>query len=157
MLDTSSEVRRRSFVEAVAAFVALPGIVAYAVPLWALPHGPLVNRLGAVVAAAGTALLLWCVRDFYVAGKGTLAPWAPPARLVRVGLYQHSRNPMYVSVLLVLIGWTVAFESLWLAAYVAILTPIFEARVKYFEEPWLERAHGEEWISYRTAVRRWLV
>ena len=44
----------------------------------------------------GIGLLLWCVREFYVRGKGTLAPWDPPRHLVASGLYRISRNPMYL-------------------------------------------------------------
>lgn len=85
------------FVRALVAFLVLPGAVGFLVPLLLRPAPP--ERTFHVVAAAplvaGTFMLLWCVRDFYVAGKGTLAPWAPPRNLVVVGLYRWSRNPMY--------------------------------------------------------------
>jgi protein-S-isoprenylcysteine O-methyltransferase Ste14 len=100
---------------ALTAFLALPGLVAFVVPgvwLWTTAHTQLVQPLGLAVLFLGVAGLLWCVRDFYVSGKGTLAPWAPPEKLVVVGLYRYSRNPMYVSVALVLLGWAVAFGSM---------------------------------------------
>ncbi len=148
---------RRSLFEAMVAFITLPGIVAYAAPLWVIPHGPLVKPAGLILVTIGTGFLMWCVRDFYVAGKGTLAPWAPPSKLVRTGLYQRSRNPMYISVFLVLLGWGIAFSSTPLALYAAGIAVLFTIRVRVFEEPWLERIHGEEWVSYKTAVRRWLI
>ncbi len=40
------------------------------------------NVGGIAPLLAGFTLLLWCVYDFYVAGKGTLAPWSPPRHLV---------------------------------------------------------------------------
>ena len=104
----------------------------------------------------GTVLLLWCVRDFYVAGKGTLAPWSPPRNLVVVGLYRWSRNPMYIAVLLILIGWALAFESRGLWTYVAGIAVAFHLRVVLYEEPWLARTHGTAWDKYRARVRRWL-
>ena len=68
-------------VRALLAFLALPGIVAYAIPIaWLLAgsHTSVEQPLGLLVLICGTAALLWCVVDFYVAGRGTLAPWAPP-------------------------------------------------------------------------------
>src|SRR5688572_1958574 len=99
------------FWRALVAFVAMPGMVAYAIPvtwLWLTDRLPLAQPVGLLLLVTGTLGLLWCVRDFYVRGKGTLAPWSPPQRLVIVGLYRHSRNPMYVCVLLVLLGWALA-------------------------------------------------
>ena len=62
-------------VRALLAFLALPGVVAFAVPLgWALSteRARLAQPLGLVPLLLGIAGLFWCVRDFYVAGKGTL-------------------------------------------------------------------------------------
>src|SRR5882757_5021684 len=101
-------VRSRMLIRAIAAFVALPGIVAFALPIAiGTSAGRPVQHVGiaAAVLGLGTLLLLWCVREFYVAGRGTLAPWAPPERLVIVGLYRFCRNPMYVAVLTILCGW----------------------------------------------------
>ena len=102
-------------------------------------------------------MLLWCVRDFYVAGKGTLAPWAPPRHLVVVGLYRWSRNPMYISVSVILLGWAIAYQSRALLIYALALFVMFHLRVVFGEEPWLARTHGDEWLRYRARVPRWLL
>jgi protein-S-isoprenylcysteine O-methyltransferase Ste14 len=143
---------------AILAFLVCPGTVAVLVPLLLIPWDDPAVRLHAVglpVLVLGFIGLLWCVRDFYVAGKGTLAPWAPPQHLVIVGLYRFSRNPMYVSVLLILIGWAVSFRlrSLWI--YALIVAIAFHIRVVVAEEPALARMHGEDWTRYRQRVRRW--
>jgi protein-S-isoprenylcysteine O-methyltransferase Ste14 len=67
--------------------------------------------MGLALLAVGLVLLLWCARDFFVSGRGTLAPWDPPKRLVIVGLYRFVRNPMYIAVLILLAGWSVATGS----------------------------------------------
>jgi len=95
------------------------------------------------------------VRDFYVAGRGTLAPWAPPERLVVVGLYRFSRNPMYVAVMLILIGWAWSFGSPGLGVYAACVALAFHLRVVLGEEPWLAKTHGQAWNDYASRVRRW--
>jgi hypothetical protein len=62
-------------------------------------------------------LLLWTVRDFYVAGRGICAVVvAAGARCDRaVSLF---RNPMYIAVVMVLVGWALAFHSSLLGIYV---------------------------------------
>ena len=106
--------------------------------------------------AAGTLLLLWCVRDFYVSGKGTIAPWDPPRRLVVVGLYRFVRNPMYVAVLVLVAGWDLAFGSLALGIYLVVLAVGFHLRVVLGEEPRLRMRFGAEWDVYSGRVPRWV-
>lgn len=148
------------FLRAVVAFLALPGVVAFVVPFLLAEregHEPVPLPLGGALFVLGTIALLGCVRDFYVAGRGTLAPWAPPMRLVRVGLYRFSRNPMYLSVLLVLVAWAVTFRSLALALYAVAVALAFHLRVVYGEEPWLAKRHGDAWHAYAAVVPRWLL
>ena len=55
------------FVRALLAFLAVPGVVAFAVPvawLFASSYTRLAQPLGLVALACGTVGLLWCVRDF---------------------------------------------------------------------------------------------
>jgi protein-S-isoprenylcysteine O-methyltransferase Ste14 len=146
---------RNLFWRALTAFVALPGMVAFVVPWLLRPRGAEFRLIGLPVLALGVVLLLWCVRDFYVAGRGTLAPWSPPKNLVVVGLYRWSRNPMYVAVLTILCGWAIAFGSRGLWIYAAAMAIAFHLRVVLFEEPWLARTHGESWAEYRANVPRW--
>ena len=102
------------------------------------------------------AILFWCVIAFYREGRGTLAPWDPPRRLVRGGLYRRSRNPMYVGVTLIVWGWALAFHSTALAIYAAIVMVAFHLRVVSYEEPWLARTFPGDWPRYKAEVRRWL-
>jgi len=143
------------FTRAVLAFLALPGAVAFLIPWVVLPHGPFVQALGLIPLGLGVVLLLWCVRDFYVAGKGTLAPWSPPRHLVVRGLYRYSRNPMYIAVTIVLWGWALGFRSRAIAIYALVVMVMFHLRVVLGEEPWLARTHGAEWVRYRSRVPRW--
>lgn len=149
------------FLRALIAFLVLPGVVALVIPLVLglreLRGGGEFAAIGLLPLCAGFALLLWCVRDFYVAGKGTLAPWSPPRNLVVVGLYRYSRNPMYVAVIMMLAGWAVCFWSPTLAIYALSVALGFHLRVVFGEEPWLARTHGAAWEEYKSKVPRWLV
>jgi len=145
------------FIRALIAFLSLPGIVAFAIPAaWILAaNAPLAHPAGLGLLIVGAAALLWCVRDFYVQGKGTLAPWSPPARLVIVGLYRYTRNPMYVAVTLILLGWAVSFGIAGLYVYALAVAVAFQLRVVFGEEPWLARRHGQQWTEYARRVPRW--
>lgn len=144
------------FVRALIAFLALPGIVAFVLPWWLVRFDfSGFHPSGLPVLIPAIILLLWCVRDFYVAGKGTLAPWSPPQNLVTVGLYRYSRNPMYIAMALVLFGWALGFRSPALLIYALVVILAFQLRVVYGEEPWLERRHGEQWQAYKERVPRW--
>ena len=146
------------FTRALVAFLVLPGMVAFMIPatwLWYTGRTQLDQPLGLVVLGVGVVGLLWCVRDFYVSGKGTLAPWAPPKKLVIVGLYRYSRNPMYVSVVLVLLGWAISFGLPALYIYALLVVTAFHIRVVRGEEPWLARTHSTDWERYVSQVPRW--
>ena len=146
------------FARALVAFLACPGIVAIALPVTCLlftSHRQLLQPFGLVLLAVGFVMLLWCVRDFYVSGQGTLAPWAPPRKLIVVGLYRYTRNPMYVAVTLILLGWAWSFHSVELLVYAVVAAVAFHFRVVLREEPWLARTHGDDWRQYATRVPRW--
>jgi protein-S-isoprenylcysteine O-methyltransferase Ste14 len=147
------------WIRALLSFLVLPGLFALLLP-------SLLVRAdrwrgggwagGGIVLTVGLAVLLWCVRDFYASGRGTLAPWDPPRRLVVVGLYRFMRNPMYVGVLMLVAGWGLVAGSPLIGAYAAVLAVGFHLRVVTFEEPWLERTFGEQWACYKAGVPRWL-
>lgn len=144
---------------AIFAFLALPGVVAFVVPLAMIARVrpfPTPHPVGLMPLFLGVVLLMWCVREFYVAGRGTLAPWAPPKNLVLSGPYRYSRNPMYVGVALILLGWAGYFWSTSLVMYAAAVVVVFHLRVVLGEEPWLARTFGDQWSSYRARTRRWL-
>ena len=143
---------------ALLAVLALPGLVAFVAPLLIARseiRAGSFNAFALVLLIPGLTLLVWCVRDFLVTGKGTLAPWDPPRLLVTSGPYRYSRNPMYVGVSLLLLGWSVAFRSSGLLLYACIVMLAFHLRVIVSEEPWLARKHGRTWNGYVAKVPRW--
>jgi protein-S-isoprenylcysteine O-methyltransferase Ste14 len=147
-------------IRAIAAFVALPGIVAFVLPMTiGISSGFPVRHvaLAAVPLCLGVVLLLWCVREFYVAGRGTLAPWDPPLHLVTSGPYRFSRNPMYIGVVTILVGWCILWGTRTLVIYSVLFLCGFHLRVLLFEEPWAARQFGTQWQEYRVRVPRWVI
>lgn len=142
------------------AFLAQPTMVAGVIPGLIVARAGAVPQsrvLGSVVITLGAVLLLWCVRDFYASGRGTLAPWDPPTRLVVGGLYRWSRNPMYLAVLTILTGWCLLVPSMALVAYAGAVAIAFQCRVIWGEEPWLARTFGGDWAAYARATPRWFL
>lgn len=145
---------------ALAAFVTLPGVVAFVVSIsiGASAARPMRHvALAVALVCLGTLLLLWCVREFYAAGRGTLAPWDPPERLVTSGPYRVSRNPMYIGVVTILAGWCILWNSRTLVIYTVLVLCAVHLRVLLAEEPWAARRFGMRWHSYRARVPRWLI
>jgi len=146
------------FLRALFAFLALPAIAGGVLP-WLILRGDHSRAagtpLGWPILLIGASVLLWCVRDFYVIGKGTLAPWDPPKKLVTVGLYRFVRNPIYIGLLAFISGWSLIIGSRRMGAYAAVLAVGFHLRVILYEEPTLARLFGNEWTLYRAQVNRW--
>jgi protein-S-isoprenylcysteine O-methyltransferase Ste14 len=147
-------------VRAITAFIALPGLTGYLIPaIIGIATHQVAHHEPAALAliTIGTCVLLWSVREFYVTGRGTLAPWARPTRLVTTGPYRVSRNPMYLCVAFVLAGWCVLWDSTGLRIYALVTLCILFTRVLWLEEKWVAREFGGQWDVYRARTPRWLI
>jgi len=140
--------------------LVVPGSVGVLVPLLIAGGGARATGTALVAAVlllgTGAAIYAWCVWDFASFGRGTPAPIDAPRRLVVRGLYRFTRNPMYVGVLTVILGWAVLLQSAVVALYALGVWLLFNAFVRLYEEPHLEREFGSEYATYRSQVRRWL-
>src|SRR6185503_7343000 len=121
-------------------FILAPGMVAGLIPLALLRSGPQIQTgflsyLAFPLWLIGATTLIWCFWDFLVKGRGTPAPIDPPKELVVSGLYNYVRNPMYVGVLLVIIGHFLRFEYWNLLIYAAVVFIAFNTFVAFYEEP----------------------
>lgn len=112
--------------------------------------------LGFGLLMAGALIYLICVMEFASRGRGTPAPIDAPKRLVVTGLYRYVRNPMYIGVLAVVMGWTCLARSLELLGYAALLALVFHTFIRLYEEPALRRQFGREYEQYCASVRRWI-
>lgn len=143
--------------------VLLPGVVAGYAPwrFFGLPQVQLglrnpVHVLGLLCIGLGAVLLGTCIWEFARSGRGTLAPIDPPRELVIRGLYRYVRNPMYLSVSLILLGEFLLTLSRTLLAYWAVWFVAVNVFVIGYEEPTLLRRFGEAYRRYTQLVGRWL-
>ena len=110
-----------------------------------------------ILWSAGIAIALAALFEFLRA-KTTVNPLSPEAAsaIVTSGIYRYSRNPMYVGLLLALLGW-----SVWLSHLLPFaLLPFFILYINRFqiepEERALSAKFGGLFRDYRHSVRRWL-
>jgi protein-S-isoprenylcysteine O-methyltransferase Ste14 len=142
--------------------IFVPGFWTVLVPYWVVGRRARLDLRGAAIAgclliAAGVAVYVTCAFwGFALPGKGTPAPIDPPKKLVVEGPYQLVRNPMYWSVLLVILGEALAFRSLVLAEMGCVFFACTALFVAVYEEPLLRQKFGAEYETYCRQVPRWI-
>ncbi len=115
-----------------------------------------VNVLGFLCIVLGAVLLGTCIWEFARTGRGTLAPVDPPRELVVRGLYRYVRNPMYLSVTVIVLGELLLTRSRSLFIYWAVWFIGMNLLVIGYEEPTLRRRFGAAYERYTHEVGRWL-
>jgi protein-S-isoprenylcysteine O-methyltransferase Ste14 len=89
-------------------------------------------------------------------GLGTPAPVAPTQSLVVTGLFRYVRNPMYISVLAIILGQALLFSDRRLIGYAALFWLACHLFVVGYEEPTLQRSFSAEYEAFRANVPRWI-
>lgn len=147
--------------------VALPATVTVVVPVWIARSGVppdwptsaldlLLIAVGVPVVTLGLVLFGASLHQFFSHGRGTLAPWDPPRRLVVRGPYAHVRNPMISGVIFVLWGTALLLRSWPHAVWAGIFLFINAVYIPLLEEPQLEERFGDEYARYKIHVRRFI-
>ena len=117
----------------------------------------LASATGWPLSGIGLALAVWTMGLFHIIGKGTAAPWNPPKNLVIWGPYRYVRNPMVLSVLIMLAAESILLGS-WIVA--AWGTAFFAVNQFYYfprvEEPKLLERFGKKYAAYKEQVNRWI-
>jgi protein-S-isoprenylcysteine O-methyltransferase Ste14 len=133
------------------------GIVPWLLTRWKADPQPLALKfLGVLVLAAGGVLVLETTARFALQGRGTPAPWAPPERFVERGSYRFVRSPMYLGVILLILGQALLLGREILFGWAVVAWLIFEVSLVTWEEPGLRRRFGDSYEDYRRRVRRWI-
>lgn len=146
-----------------ALFTLVPGALTVLVPWLVLDfgYGVLAVELGPArhagwaLIAVGALGYVACAASFGREGRGTPAPWDAPRELVGGGCYRFSRNPMYVSLVALLVGEALVNESGIVALYAAVIALVFHMRVVQWEEPVLRELFGARFEAYCARVPRW--
>ena len=110
---------------------------------------------GPVLTVGSFGLFAWAVLTMRSAGV-SIPTNEPTETIVVRGPYRYSRNPIYLSMLLLLVGVGLWANSLWFIALAPISAVVLSWGVISREEQYLERKFGSEYSSYRLRVRRWI-
>ncbi len=113
------------------------------------------NYSGIVVGFCGLALAASGVFSFKKAGT-TIKPFEPSTVLVTNGPYRFTRNPMYLGMVILLIGVATYLGSLTPYVVVPVFVLIIQECFIKHEEPFLENIFGQGYLDYKDKVRRWL-
>jgi protein-S-isoprenylcysteine O-methyltransferase Ste14 len=129
-------------------------LISYTLPAFA--YAPL--RVATVgLGLLGAAIIGWAMLSF-LEMRTTVNPMKPSSAssLVTSGIYRHTRNPMYLGMLFILVGW-----ALYLANILTFLVlPAFILYMNQFqikpEERALTARFGREYLEYMSQVHRWI-
>lgn len=133
----------------------VPWLLTRVWPMGSTILGGIPRWVDIVFLLAGAGVYGWCAWVFAVAGRGTPAPIDAPKELVVRGLYQFTRNPMYLGILMMLLAEAFLFASRTIFIYALIMFVAFHAFVLFFEEPSLRHKFGQPYEDYRRRVPRW--
>jgi protein-S-isoprenylcysteine O-methyltransferase Ste14 len=142
--------------------VVVPAIILFAQPAssngstLSFPLTRVLSLIGVLFIGLGLILMFKTIALFATVGKGTLAPWAPPEKLVVQGIYRHVRNPMMSGVFAVLIGEALLFHSVALFAWFLLVVIVNMIYIPLSEERGLERRFGRQYVAYKENVPRWI-
>jgi protein-S-isoprenylcysteine O-methyltransferase Ste14 len=119
-----------------------------------LPRG-VEHIIGWPLIGGGVALLAWFLQTMRDAGAPVRCD-RPVPRLTTDGPFGYSRNPAYLGLAMIYAGIAVLRNALWAILPLPVLLFIIQRELIGREERYLERAFGEEYLDYKTRVRRWM-
>lgn len=122
-------------------------------PIHFLPEN--LGWLGPLVTLCAALLFLLSYREFRAA-ETSVRGSERSTTIVRTGPYRFSRNPIYLSFILLLLGLSGWLNNLWLLVTLVPAVGIMAGVVIPREERFLERNFHDQYAKYRAEVRRWL-
>jgi protein-S-isoprenylcysteine O-methyltransferase Ste14 len=129
-------------------------VLHFALPIITLIKSPY-RYLGIIPILIGLWVNLWC-SSYFDKVKTTVKPFREPTYFITEGFFKYSRHPMYLGMLLALIGLNIILGSLSPVIVIFVYIWLMTKRFILIEEQDMERKFGAEYVAYRQRVRRWL-
>src|SRR5262245_61053611 len=151
--DTANVIFRPPIAWAAAVFAGLA--LNCLMPLPFVPDAVPTAWLGAMMFALALALFAWAIATITQAGSNVPTN-LPTTTIVDTGPYRFTRNPIYLGMVVGLIGLAIGLNSLWLLLTLVPFAVVIRYGVIAREEAYLERKFAEVYLGYKSRVRRWL-
>lgn len=116
---------------------------------------PFATATGAALLGLAIILGVAALVQFWYAHTALL-PHKPTTALIDRGPFRFSRNPVYLSLALGYVGIALLANTVWPLLLLPLALLMLHRGVIEREERYLEQKFGDEYIEYRTRVRRWL-
>jgi len=111
--------------------------------------------VGATAVVIGMVLILWAVRLFAKAGT-TIKPFEASTKMIVGGPYRWSRNPIYLGMVIILLGIGFTLGTLTPFAILPLFVWLIQKNVIAHEEAMLDKSFGPAYAEYKKRIRRWL-
>jgi protein-S-isoprenylcysteine O-methyltransferase Ste14 len=124
--------------------------------LWPLPMGePVAFWIGVALIALGPCLAIWGALTMRKSGTA-VSPYHSSTAIVTSGPFRFSRNPLYLALILLLSGITLAIDTWW--GFIVLVPTVLSLHygIVLREESYLERKFDGIYREYKTKVRRYL-
>ncbi len=118
-------------------------------------HSQIIRIVGISLFVISLFFLVTSLRKFFLS-KNTLILIKPASSLQTNGIYNISRNPMYVGLAIVYLGITCFIGNWWNIILFPLLLLIVQEYIINREEKYLIRRFGQDYLDYKSKVRRWL-
>jgi protein-S-isoprenylcysteine O-methyltransferase Ste14 len=111
--------------------------------------------MGMFLLVAPLIFATWAVATFR-RHHTVVHPRGDVRSIVDAGPFRFTRNPMYLSLVLIHVGGLLAFHLAWAAVLFPVVFLAFHFAVILPEERYLAAKFGEPYEAYRRRVRRWI-
>src|ERR1019366_7872296 len=133
-------------------------MMGYGLPVWEqTPHVTSGGwmMVGTILLLMGLGLIIPAL-VYFKKHQTPPQPHKPTRKIVSVGPYRYTRNPMYLGGNLILLGLSFLFYLPWVWAVFWIGLPLNHWGIVLAEEEYLERKFGKKYRDYKKSVRRWI-
>ena len=124
----------------------------YPIPVLERPLSIIISGIFFVYAGLTAGLAF-----YYMIKSGTNIDVRKPVKaLVKTSVYSYTRNPMYLSLAILLLAFSLLLNTLWIAILIPVFVIVMQKVVIEKEEKYLENKFGNEYLEYKKRVRRWI-